>query len=82
MHHAFVLVQVFHGFRNLRNDVSTEILAEVGQPDDLMEELAARAKLQDNVVVLTGFGEVDEFDDIGMVELSHDLDFLEDVCSL
>ncbi len=82
MHHAFVLVQVFHSIRDLRNDMSTEILAEVGQPDDLMEELAARAELQDNVVVLTRFGEVDEFDDIGMVQLSHDLNLLENVRSL
>lgn len=82
MHHSFVLVQIFHSFRNLGNDVATEILAEVGQPDDLMEELAARAELQDNVVVLTGFGEVDEFDNVGMVELSHDLYLLEDVRSL
>ena len=82
MHHAFVLVQVFQSFRHLRDDVSTEILAEVGQADDLMEELAARAELQDNVVVLSGFGEVDKFDDIRVVELSHDLYLFEDVRSL
>lgn len=62
--------------------MSTEVLAEVGQPDNLMEEFAARAELEHNVVILTGFGEVDEFDNIGMVELSHDLYFFEDVRSL
>lgn len=82
MHHAFVLVQVFHSFCHLRYYMPTEVLAEVGQPDNLMEELAAGAELEDDVVVLTGFGEVDEFDNVGMVELSHDLYLFEDVRSL
>ena len=47
-----------------------------------MEELSARAQFENDVVVLPGLGEVDEADDVGMVELSHYLDFFEDVCSL
>jgi hypothetical protein len=62
--------------------MSAEIFAEVGESDDLMEELAARTQLQDDVVVLLGFGEVDQSDDIGMIKLTHDLDFLEDIRSL
>jgi len=32
-----------------------------------MEELAPRAKLEDDIVVLARFGEVDKLDNIGMV---------------
>lgn len=47
-----------------------------------MEKLATRTQLQDEIVVLSGFGEVDEFDHVGVVKLSHDLYFLQDVRSL
>lgn len=47
-----------------------------------MEELTSRAQLENNVVVLFGLGEFDELDDIWVVELSHNLHFLEDVRSL
>ena len=47
-----------------------------------MEELASRAQLENDVVVLSGLGEVDELDDVWVVELSHNLHFLEDVRSL
>jgi hypothetical protein len=51
----------------LDNDVSREILAEVGQPDDLVEELAARAQLENDIVVLSRFCEVDELNDIRVI---------------
>ncbi len=41
------------------DDVSREILAEVGQTHNLVKELASRAKFEDNVVILSRFGEVD-----------------------
>jgi hypothetical protein len=47
-----------------------------------VEELAARAKLKDDVVILTRFGEVYELDNVRMVKLAHDLDFLENVGTL
>lgn len=47
-----------------------------------MEELATGAQLQYDVIVLFRFGEVDQADDIGMVQLAHDLNFFEDVGSL
>jgi len=47
-----------------------------------VEELASRAKLQDDVVVLASFNEFDELDNIWVVELSHDLDFLENIRAL
>ena len=47
-----------------------------------MEELASRAQLENDVVVLSGLGEVDELDDVWVVELSHNCHFLEDVRSL
>jgi hypothetical protein len=47
-----------------------------------MEQFAARTKFEDDIVVLARFGEVDQLDDVGMVKLTHDLDFFEDVRSL
>ena len=47
-----------------------------------MEELASRAQLENDVVVLSGLGEFDELDDVWVVELPHNLHFLEDVRSL
>lgn len=47
-----------------------------------MEQFAAGAKFEDDVVVLARFGEVNQLDDVGVVKLTHDLDFLEDVRSL
>jgi hypothetical protein len=47
-----------------------------------MEQFTTWAQLQDDVVVLLGFGKVDELDNVGVVQLAHDLYFLEDVRSL
>jgi hypothetical protein len=62
--------------------VPRKILGEVGQADDLVEQLATRTQLENDVVVLLGFGEVDEFDNVGVIELAHNLDLLKDVGSL
>lgn len=62
--------------------MTAQVLAEVCQSDNLMEQLAARAELEDNVVVLPRLRKVIELDNIRMVELAHDLNLLEDVCSL
>lgn len=82
MHNAGCLMQIFNRFGNLKNDMPTEIFAKVGQSHDLVEELAAGAELEDDVVILAGFGKVDQFGDIGVVEVAHNLHFLEDVRSL
>lgn len=82
MHYTGFLVQVLQGIGNLSNDMSGEIFAEVGEADDLMEKLAARAKFKDNIVILSCLLKFDEFDNIRVLNLSHDLDFLQDVRSL
>ena len=41
MHHASDLVQVLQGPGNLDDDVPRKVLAEVREPDDLVEQLAA-----------------------------------------
>ena len=56
-----------------------EIFAEVSKTHNLVEKLAARAKLKNDVIVLFCFGEIDELDDIWMVDFSHDLNFFENV---
>lgn len=82
MHHASDLVQVLQSPGNLDDDVPRKVLAEVREPDDLVEQLAAGCQLKDDVVVLFRFGKVDEVDDVGVLELAHDLDFFQNVCSL
>lgn len=82
MNNPGCLMKVFNGFGDLFNDVSAEVLTEIGQSHDLVEELASGAKLQDDVVILSGFGEVDQLDDIGVVEVAHNLDFLKDIRTL
>jgi len=47
-----------------------------------VEELTTRAELKDDVVVLAGLGELDKLDNVRVVELTHDLNFLEDVGTL
>lgn len=47
-----------------------------------MEELSTGAQLEDEVVVLFGFAELNELHDIRMVQLTHDLDLLKDVGAL
>ena len=82
MNDTLVLMQIFQRLCDLDNDVPTEFFTEVGKADDLVEELAPGAELKDDVVVLAGFGESDEGDDVGMVKLSHDLNFFENVGAL
>lgn len=82
MHNTSFLMQVFQRLRHLHNHMSTQVLAKVRKTDNLMEELAAWAELQNDVVILSGFGEVDEADDVGVVELSHYLDLFENIRSL
>lgn len=62
--------------------MSGQVLAEICQAYDLMEQFASWAQLEDDVVVLPRFGEVDELDNVGVIKLSHDLYFFEDICSL
>lgn len=61
------LVEIFNRIGDLANDVSAEILAKVCQSNDLMEKLASGAELENNVVVLSRLGEVDQFGDVGVI---------------
>jgi len=82
MHYTSLFMQVQQSLCDLGDDVSRKVFTKVCETNDLVEELTARAKLQDDVVVLTGFDEFNEFDDIWVVKLSHNLNFLENVCAL
>jgi hypothetical protein len=62
--------------------MTTEILTKVGQADDLVEEFSAWAELEDNVIVLARLRKLDQFDDIRVIDLAHNLDLFEDVRSL
>ncbi len=75
-------MQILQGLSDLYDDVTTQIFAEVGQSNNLMEELASWAEFKDDVVVLARFGKVDELDNIRVIQLPHDLHFFEDIGSL
>jgi len=79
MYYASLLVKILERLGHLKDDVPRELLAEVCEPDNLVEELSARRQLQYDVVILLRLGKLDEFDDVGVVQLTHDLDLLEDI---
>lgn len=82
MDDSCLFVKILQRLGNLGNDMPRKIFTEVGKTHDLMEQLATRAELKDDVVVLFGLGKVDQFDDVGVIQLSHNLDFFKDICSL
>lgn len=82
MHNALLFVQILQSLGHLCYNVTRKVLAKVGEPHDLVEKFAAWCEFQDNIIVLLRFGEVDKLDDVGVVELPHNLNFLEDICSL
>lgn len=82
MNDPLFFMQILKRFSYLNDYVPTQVLAKVGQSNYLVEELSARAQFQNDEVVLRRLRERNEFDDIRMVQLSHYLDFLEDVRSL
>jgi hypothetical protein len=82
MNNAGCFMQVFNGLGHLENHVSTQIFAKVCQSHDLVEQLSARAELENDVVILPRFGKVHQLDDIGVVKIAHNLDFFQDIRSL
>lgn len=82
MHHPGCLVKILDCLGNLNDDMSTKLLAEIGQSNNLVEQFASRTQLQHDVIILGRFGEVHELDDVGVIDLSHNLHFFEDVGSL
>ena len=47
-----------------------------------MEEFATRTQLENDVVILLRFAELDELNDVGVVKVAHNLNLLEDIRSL
>ena len=82
MNHTSLLVQILQCFCDLRDDVAGQVFAEVRQTHDLVEKLATGAELENNEVILSGFREVDQLYNIGVVQLSHDLHLFQDVGAL
>ena len=82
MHDTSFFVEILQSLGNLRNDMSRKILAEVGQTDNLMKQLATWAEFKHDVVVLPRFLKFDKLDNVGVVDLTHDLTLLEDIGAL
>ena len=53
MHNTSLLMQILQSLGHLQDDMPRQIFAEVGETNDLVEELATRAELEDDVVVLS-----------------------------
>jgi hypothetical protein len=79
MNNAFLFMQILQSLGNLGDNVPREMFAKVGEANDLMEELSTRGQLKNDVIILPRFRKVYEFDDVGMIQLSHDLNFFQDV---
>lgn len=77
-----LFVEIMNGISDLNNNMATEVLAKVSQLDYLVEQFAARAELQNNVVKLGGFREVDQTGNVGVVELAHNLHLFENIGAL
>jgi hypothetical protein len=75
-------MEILDGFCDLDDDVTAEVFTEIGQAHNLMEQLAPWTQFQYDIIVLARFGEFDQFDNIGVIELSHDLDLFQDVRAL
>lgn len=82
MNDSLFFVEVLKCLGHLDDNMTGELLAEVGQANDLMEQLATWSQLQNNKVIVLGLGKVDQLDNIGVVELLHNLNFFENVCPL
>lgn len=82
MNYTSDFMKVFQGLRNLYYHVTAQILAEVCQPHNLMEQLPSGAKFQDNVIILSRLGKVNQLDNVWVINLAHNLDFLENIGSL
>jgi len=76
MNNAHLFVQIFERLCNLYDDMSREFFAKVGQADNLVEQFTTGCKLQYNVIILPRLKEINQSNDIGMIELAHDLHFL------
>jgi hypothetical protein len=82
MHNASFLMQIFQCLSNLNDNMPGQILTKVCESHDLMKELPARTELENDVVILSRLGKVNELDNIGMIQLSHDLNFFQNIGSL
>lgn len=82
MNDSGFFVEILNRVRDLADDMSAEIFAKVGQSHDLMKQFTPGAKFKDYVIVLGRLREVDQFDDIGVVEVAHNLYFFENIRTL
>lgn len=75
-------MKILDGFGDLDDNVTAEVFTEIGQAHNLMEQFAPWTQFQNDIVVLARLGEFDEFDNIRVIELSHNLDLFQDVRAL
>lgn len=79
---ALLFMEVLEGLGHLDNDMSRKLFAKICETNNLVEQLTTRGELENNVVIRLGFRKVDELDDVGMIELAHNLHLFQNVCAL
>jgi hypothetical protein len=67
MHNTSLFVKIQECLGDLCDDVPGQVFAEICQSDNLVEEFTARTQLEDNVIVLSRFREVNQLDDVGVI---------------
>ena len=67
MYNTTLFMQISQRFCNLDDHMPTKIFGEICQTHNLVEQLASRGKLKDDIVVLSRFGKVDKLDDVRVI---------------
>lgn len=75
-------MEVFNGIGNLYNHMLAEVLAKISQSHDLREQFPSRAQFENDVAKLAAFDEVDQLNYVGMVDVAHYLDLVENLGAL
>jgi hypothetical protein len=75
-------MQVFNSFGNLYNHMLAKVLAKICQSHNLMEQFPTRAQFKNDIAELVTLEEVDQLDDVGMVDVAHYLDLVENIGAL
>jgi hypothetical protein len=59
-----------------------EVLAKITQSHDLREQFPSSAQFENDVAKLVAFEEVDQLNYVGMVDVAHYLDLVENIGAL
>lgn len=67
---------------HLSNHMAGQRFAEICHLDYAVKQLAAIAKLHDKEIIFFGLSKLDQLNNVGMSNVSHDLYFFQNICPL